>query len=56
LVTQDRDKKVRGKEDQLDEIKQVLQQARANEAALANDDLVLPDDMQSSEQRLKSES
>jgi DNA repair exonuclease SbcCD ATPase subunit len=44
---------VRGKEDQFDEIKQALQQARANEAALVNDDLVLPDDMQSSEERLK---
>jgi hypothetical protein len=40
-ATQDRDKKVREKEDQLNEIKQALQQARANEAALANDDLML---------------
>jgi DNA repair exonuclease SbcCD ATPase subunit len=54
-VTQERDKKVRGKEDQLDEIKQALQQARANEAALANDDLMLPDDMQGTEERLKSQ-
>jgi hypothetical protein len=47
-ATQDRDKKVRGREDQLDEIKQALQQA------LANDDLMLPDDMQGTEERLKS--
>jgi DNA repair exonuclease SbcCD ATPase subunit len=54
-VTQERDKKVRSKEDQLDEIKQALQQARANEAALANDDLILPDDLQGNEERLKSQ-
>jgi chromosome segregation ATPase len=54
-VTQERDKKVRAKEDQLDEIKQALQQARANEAALANDDLMLPDDLQGNEERLKSQ-
>jgi DNA repair exonuclease SbcCD ATPase subunit len=54
-VTQERDRKVRSKEDQLDEIKQALQQARANEAAMANDDGILPDDIQSQEESLKQQ-
>jgi hypothetical protein len=47
-VTQDRDRKVRSKEDQ-------LQQARANEAALANDDGALPDEVQGTEESLKQQ-
>jgi DNA repair exonuclease SbcCD ATPase subunit len=54
-VTQERDKKVRAKEDQLDEIKQALQQARANEQAMANDDGTLPDEIQSQEESLKQQ-
>jgi hypothetical protein len=54
-VTQEKDKKVRGKEDQLDEIKQQLQQARANEAALASDDNALPDEVQTQEDNLKQQ-
>jgi DNA repair exonuclease SbcCD ATPase subunit len=54
-VTQERDKKVRSKEDQLDEIKQALQQARANEAAMSNDDGGLPDEVQGQEESLKQQ-
>jgi myosin heavy subunit len=54
-VTQEKDRKLRAKEDQLDEIKQQLQQARANEAALANDDTALPDEVQTQEDNLKQQ-
>jgi hypothetical protein len=54
-VTQEKDKKVRGKEDQLDEIKQQLQQARANEAALAADDGGVGDEVQVQEESLKQQ-
>jgi DNA repair exonuclease SbcCD ATPase subunit len=54
-VTQERDKKVRSKEDQLDEIKQALQQAKANEAALANDDGISMEDGQGQEESLKQQ-
>lgn len=53
-VTQERDKKVRTKEDQLDEIKQQLQQAHANEAALAQDDIV-HEEVQTQEESLKQQ-
>jgi chromosome segregation ATPase len=52
-ATQERDRRVRAREEQLDEIKQLLQQARANEAALANDDAMLPDDAHGGEESLK---
>jgi hypothetical protein len=54
-VTQEKDKKVRGKEDALDEVKQALQQARANEAALATEDTSLPDEVQTQEENLKQQ-
>jgi hypothetical protein len=45
-VTQDRDRKVRSKEDQ-------LHQARANEAALTNDDGAFPDEVQGTEEQTR---
>ena len=52
-VTQEKDTKVRAKEDQLDEIKQALQQARATEAALLNDDGAITEEIPSQEESLK---
>ena len=53
-LNQDRDKKIRQKEDQLDEIKQQLQQARANEAALQQEDMI-PEEIQGQEEALKQQ-
>lgn len=52
-VTQEKDTKVRAKEDQLDELKQALQQARATEAALLNDDGAVTEEVQTQEEALK---
>lgn len=53
-LNQDKDRKIRQKEDALDEIKQELQKARANEAAMQQED-VLPDEIQSQEEALKQQ-
>lgn len=52
-ITQQKEKKVRQKEDQLDDIKQQLQQAIATEAALANEEGGLGDEVQTQEEALK---
>ena len=53
-LNQDKDRKIRQKEDALDEIKQDLQKARASEAAMQQEDF-LPDEIQSQEEALKQQ-
>lgn len=53
-LNQEKDRVIRQKEDTLDEIKQELQKARANEAAMQQED-VLPDEIQSQEEALKQQ-
>jgi len=53
-LSRERDQKIRQKEDQLDEIKQQLLQAKANETALQQDD-IMPEDVQSEEDQTKQQ-
>ncbi|OHT01815.1 hypothetical protein TRFO_07371 [Tritrichomonas foetus] len=53
-LNQDRDRKIRQREDLLDETKQQLQQARASEAAMQQEDLI-PEEIQSQEEALKQQ-
>ncbi|KAH0795933.1 dynein regulatory complex protein 10 [Histomonas meleagridis] len=53
-LTQEMEKKVHSKEDTLDEIKHQIQQARANEAAIQQED-VNPEEVQTQEESLKQQ-